>query len=91
VTTPFTPEAGFDYNDGAPVPNRPPFEMGGNIWKCEEPNYGTDKGGNTTLSNIDEREVLSDSISAIPICFDPQNSEPEWSGHRQGVYKHRGA
>ena len=89
MTTPFSPDIGLDHNDGAAPPNLPPFTMGGNTDKLMDPNYGMDKAGNTTLSNLDEREVLSDTISAIPICFDPQNSESEWSGNRQGVYKHR--
>lgn len=89
MTTPYTAESGFDCNDGAPAPNRPPFEMGGNIDKLQEPNYGMDGGGNTTLVSWDEREILSDTISATPICFDEQNSQTEWTGNRQGVYKHR--
>lgn len=90
MSTPFTPERAFGDNDGAPNPNRAPWAMGGNTDKCYEPDYGMDGGGNSTLTNIDERDVLADTIGATPICFDPQNSEPEWSGHRQGVYR-RGA
>lgn len=89
MTTPFTAENGFDDNDGVAPPNEPPFTMGGNIDKLKEPNYGMDGGGNNTLISWDEREILSDTISATYVCFDPQNSEPEWSGHNQGVYKHR--
>ncbi len=85
MSTPFTAEAGFDMNDGV-TPTRPPWTMGGNTDKTQEPDYGKDMGGNTTLLPFDEREILSDTVSATPICFDPQNSEPEWSGHRQGVY-----
>ncbi len=85
----YTPEIGLDDNDGAPVPNRPPWSMGGNTDKLKEPNYGMDGGGNTTLTNTDEREILSDSISSIPIQFASPDGEDEWMGNRQGVYRTR--
>lgn len=85
----YTPEVGFDDNDGTPEPNRPPWTMGGNTNKLEEPNYGMDGGGNTTLIGWDEREILSDSISATPIQFTSPDQEDEWMGNRQGVYKVR--
>ncbi len=89
MTTPFTPENGFDENDGA-YPTRPPWSMGGNTNKMYDPNYGMDKAGNSTLTNLDEREVMSDTVSAVEICFAEPASEPEWAGNRQGVYR-RGA
>lgn len=84
----YTPEIGLDHNDGVPV-NRPPFSMQGNTDKLKEPNYGMDMAGNTTLSNLDEREVMSDTISAVPISFVSPDQEDEWMGNRQGVYKTR--
>jgi hypothetical protein len=89
VSTPFSAEVGFDDNDGEFI-TRPPWVMGGNTDKLEEPCYGMDMAGNTTLSNLDEREVMSDTVSATPIRFDSANSETEWAGNRQGVYR-RGA
>lgn len=85
---PFDAENGYDMNDGV-TPTRYPFSMGGNVDKMCEPYYGMDGAGNSTLTNLDEREVLSDTVSATYVCFDEQNSESEWSGNRQGVYKHR--
>lgn len=79
----------FDDNDGVAPPNRPPFVWGGNTDKTMEPNYGMDGGGNTTLSNLDEREVLSDSISAIECRYSEPDGESEWYGNRQGVYAER--
>lgn len=79
----------FDDNDGVAAPNRPPFVWGGNTDKLKEPNYGDDGGGNTTLISWDERELLSDTISATECCYAEPNSDPEWYGNRVGVYAER--
>jgi len=76
----------FDGNDGKPAPNRPAWVWGGNVDKLMEPDYGMDKGGNSTLSNIDEREILSDTISATECRYSEPDTNGEWYGHRQGVY-----
>lgn len=85
----FTPASGFDDNDGTPEPNRPPWSMGGNIDKLKEPDFGMDGAGNSTLTNLDEREILSDTISATPIQFVSPDQEDEWMGNRVGVYRER--
>lgn len=79
----------FDDNDGVAAPNRPAWVWGGNTDKLMEPNYGMDKGGNSTLSNIDEREVLSDTISATECYYSMPDTNTEWYGNRQGVYAER--
>lgn len=84
-----TAKSPFDDNDGAPAPNRPPFVWGGNIDKTMEPNYGMDGAGNTTLRIQDEREIMSDTISATPCTYSNPDYESEWYGNRQGVYAER--
>lgn len=79
----------FDDGDGVAAPNRPPFVWGGNIDKLMEPNYGSDGGGNLQLVSWDEREILSDTISATECCYVTPDPEPEWYGNRQGVYAER--
>lgn len=79
----------FDGGDGAPAPNRPGFVWGGNIDKLKEPNYGMDGAGNSTLTNLDEREVLSDTVSATPCTYASPDTDQEWYGNRQGVYAER--
>lgn len=78
----------FDDDDGA-YPTRPPWSMGGNTDKLAEPNYGMDKAGNVTLSNLDEREVMSDTVSAIDCRYVVPEVDPEWYGNRRGVYAER--
>lgn len=82
-------KAPFDHGDGAPAPNRPPLSMGGNVDKLMEPNYGMDGGGNLTLVGWDEREILSDTISATECRYASPDTESEWHGNRQGVYAER--
>lgn len=79
----------FDDNDGVPAPNRPDWVWGGNTYKVKMPNYGMDMAGNTTLSNLDEREVLSDTISATHCYYSQPDTNSEWYGHRHGVYAER--
>lgn len=75
----------FGDNDGK-YPTRPEWEMGGNTSKLKEPDYGMDKAGNTTLSNLDEREIMEDTVSAVECVYAQPDSGPEWYGNRQGVY-----
>lgn len=79
----------FDDNDGVPAPNRPAWVWGGNTDKLMMPNFGMDGGGNSTLTNLDEREVLSDTISATPCYYSQPDTNGEWYGNRQGVYGER--
>lgn len=80
-----TPQSPFDDGDGQ-YPTRPRWSMGGNTNKLDEPSYGMDKAGNTTLSNLDEREVMSDTVSAVTAVSPTPDPEAEWCGSRQGVY-----
>lgn len=75
----------FDDGDGK-EPTRPAFSMGGNTDKLKEPDYGMDGGGNTTLVSWDEREIMSDTVSAVPCEYSDPSDMPEWCGHRGGVY-----
>lgn len=79
----------FDDNDGAPAPNRPEWVWGGNTDKLMTPNYGMDGAGNSTLTNLDEREVTSDTTSATPCYYSMPDTNAEWYGNRQGVYAER--
>jgi hypothetical protein len=61
--------------------------MGGNTDKLKEPRYGMDMAGNSTLTNLDEREVMSDTVSAVTTTQTDPSPEGEWFGNRQGVYR----
>lgn len=80
-----TPQSPFDDGDGQ-YPNRPAWSMGGNTDKLLEPRYGSDMAGNSTLTNLDEREVMSDTVSAVSMAGTSPDPEVEWCGSRQGVY-----
>lgn len=79
----------YDDNDGAAYPNRPAWVWGGNTDKTMEPNYGMDGAGNLQLRIQDEREILSDTISATECRYSEPDVESEWYGNRQGVYAER--
>lgn len=81
-----TPQSPFDDGDGQ-YPTRPDWSMGGNTNKLDEPRYGMDMAGNSTLTNLDEREVMSDTVSAISIEMADPSTDSEWYGNRQGVYR----
>lgn len=75
----------FDHGDGK-YPTRPAWSMGGNTDKLKEPDYGSDGAGNSTLTNLDERELTSDTVSAVSCEYVNPDPSTEWYGNRQGVY-----
>lgn len=75
----------FADNDGK-YPTRPEWSMGGNIDKLKEPDYGMDGAGNSTLTNLDEREIGEDTVAAVNCTYAMPDTDPEWFGNRQGVY-----